>query len=58
MEEVNFSNQIMYFPTSDNVKTKIYSDPAEKVLSISQKLFVVVRNLVEEVYMLKSFLHV
>ena len=39
----------MQLPMSEDIKIKIFSDLAEKGLTISQKLFVVDRNLVDGV---------
>ena len=47
--EVYLLISIMQFPMSEDVKIKICSDLAEKGLAISQKLFVVDSNLVDEV---------
>ena len=49
-EEVYLIISIVHFSMSDKVKIKICIDLAEKDLSISQKLLVVVKNLVEEVH--------
>ena len=47
--EVNLLIFILQFPMSEDVKIKICSDLAQKGLVISQKLFLVDRNLVDEV---------